>query len=473
MTGVLSQTELALIAEEFAIELDLKAQLEPYQAHRWTLSALKRPTLYLEDLSGIPFLSKIAGIEAYQHRARVRAADGDIIAAVGPKVEGYEAYCRDTLNFGATELIHAEPVDGLLAVAKACMHGEAKQQLLQRAQAAGGFSIHPYMSIEAVWELSSLIAAEAGVEVSVCGPPPPVLWVANDKSLLCELASRTAGPHLISESRLNTDPALMAMSLQELARSHDRVALKRTRCASAMGNKVFVSKDLLELQSEELETQLREFLLATEWEQDEPVITVVWENAACSPSTQLFLPPLGEGEVKLNGVFEQILEGEEQVFLGSRPSRLPKPVEQALSDASLAIAGALQCLGYTGCCSFDFLVLGDVDGDFEIRITECNGRWGGTSTPMSMVSRLVPGPRPSYRAQDFIHESLRGIEFSEFLSRIGEDVFDFHKQSGRFVFYNTGCLATSGKFDVIAFGDNAADADAAVLELLPRKLGLI
>jgi len=472
LSGVLSQSELALIAADFAAELDLEAQLEPYRNRSWKLAALSRPTLYLEDLTGIPFLSKIAGIEAYQHRARVRASDGDLIAAVGPKTEGYEAYCQDVLNFGVTELIHAEPVDGLMAVAKACMYGEAKSHLVKRAKSAGAFSIHPYMSIEAVWSLASFISGEAGVEVSVCGPPPPVLWIANDKSLLGELASRTAGTHVISESRLNTKPDLMAMSLQELARRHDRVALKRTRCASAMGNKVFNSTDVLALSVEELESVVLQFLQETEWEDDEPVITVVWEKAVCSPSTQLFLPPLGEGAVKLNGVFEQILEGEEQVFLGSRPSRLPQAVEQALSDASLAVAGALQHLGYTGCCSFDFLVLGDVDADFEIRITECNGRWGGTSTPMSMVSRLVPGPRPCYRAQDFIHDSLVGIPFDEFLSRIGDEVFDFHAQCGRFVFYNTGCLATSGKFDVIAFGDTPEDADASILELLPKKLGL-
>jgi hypothetical protein len=469
---VLSEIELANIAAEFSEELELPDQLEPYRSQYWKKAAENRRTLFLEDLSGIPFLSKIEGIEAYQHRARVRARAGDLFAAVGPKTEGYEAYCRDYLQLGDAELVQAEPVDGLLAVANACKHGNAKRRLLECARDAGGFSIHPYMSIDAVWDLAAMIKDEAGVDVSVCGPPPPVLWIANDKSLLCELASRAAGTHIISESRLNVKPDLMALSLQELARKHSRVALKRTRCASAMGNKVFDASKILNCPVDELEATVRAFLVETEWEEGEPVITVVWEEAVCSPSTQLFLPPLGEGPVILNGVFEQILEGEEQMFLGSRPSRLPKPVEDVLSHASLSIAGALQHLGYTGCCSFDFLVLGDPQSDFEVRITECNGRWGGTSTPMNLVSRLVQGPRPSYRAQDFIHETLRGIPFDEFLSRIGDDAFDVRTQQGRFVFYNMGCLQTSGKFDVIAFGENAEEADRAALELLPKKLGL-
>jgi hypothetical protein len=472
LNQVLSEEELSNISADFSNELELDEQLAAYREFYWNSSAKSRPTLYLEDLTGIPFLSKIAGIEAYQHRARVRAHDGDLFAAVGPKTEGYEAYCRDVLQLGRTELVHAEPVDGLMAVAKACMEGEAKNRLIERAKEANGFSLHPYMSIDAVWDLASLIREEANVDVSVCGPPPPILWIANDKSLLCELASRTAGTHVISESRLNTKPELMGYALEELARSNDKVALKRTRCASAMGNKVFDSKTILALPKGELEKEIKTFLEETEWEEDEPVISVVWEKAVCSPSTQLFLPPLGEGPVIFNGVFEQILEGEEQVFLGSRPSRLRAPIERMLKDASLSIAGALQHLGYTGCCSFDFLVLGDLEGEFEIRITECNGRWGGTSTPMNLVSRLIPGDRPSYRAQDFIHESLKGIPFEEFLARVGDEVFDARTQKGRFVFYNTGCLATSGKFDVIAFGDTAEEADAAILELLPKKLGL-
>ncbi|MEE2902605.1 MAG: hypothetical protein VYC39_09750 [Myxococcota bacterium] len=472
MDGVLSGEELAGVAADFASELDLEEQLKPYRELYWSKPAEQRPTLFLEDLTGIPFLSKIAGIEAYQHRARVRAGDGDLFAAVGPKTEGYEEYCRDVLLLGSTELVHAEPVDGLMAVARACMSGQAFERLLERAREAGGFSVHPYMSIDDVWQLARLIKEETGVPVSVCGPPTPVLWIANDKSLLSELAVRTAGSDIISESRLSTIPEEMAEALVHLAQSHERVALKRTRCASAMGNKVFDSKTLLAWTKEQLHEQVVRFLTETEWEEDEPVITVVWEKAVCSPSTQLFLPPIGEGDVIFNGVFEQILEGEEQMFLGSRPSTLPAAVEAKLKRSSLAIAGALQHLGYTGVCSFDFLVLGNLCGDFEVRITECNGRWGGTSTPMNLVSRLIQGPRPCYRAQDFIHESLVGISFDEFLQRVGSKAFNATTQEGKFVFYNTGCLAKSGKFDVIAFADTPEETDAAILEELPKLLGL-
>lgn len=472
MRRALSDSELANVAADLSREFDIHSQVEAYARLAWTEAAARRPTLFLEDLTGIPFISRIVGVEAYQHRARVRAGEGDLMAAVGPRPEGDEEYCRQVLGFGNTELIHAEPVDGPMAVAKACMHGQAKAKLIDRATRAGCLSIHPYMSIQAIWDLAAMVRDETGVEVSVCGPPPPVLWIANDKDRLCDLASRTVGPHIISESKLEDTPEGMARALRDLARRHDRVALKRTRCASAMGNRVFESTDLLTCSPQTLESRVRDFLVDTEWQDAEPVIAVVWEDAICSPSTQLFLPPREAGPVQFDGVFEQILEGESQVFVGSRPSRLPQPVEMSLTQASLALAGALQHLGYIGVCSFDFLVIGDLTGDFEIRITECNGRWGGTSTPMRMVSRLVPGARPCYRAQDYMHESLTGVTFPEVLRRIGGELFDSRTGGGRFAFYNTGCLAESGKFDVIAFGDTPEEADTAILEGLPRKLGL-
>ena len=48
------------------------------------------PTLHLEDVSAIPFVNVIAGVELYQHRARVRSYTGDVFAAVTPVVDGYE-----------------------------------------------------------------------------------------------------------------------------------------------------------------------------------------------------------------------------------------------------------------------------------------------------------------------------------------------------------------------------------------------
>ena len=68
------------LAERFR----LAERLEPYAAHRWSGSRARRPLLHLEDVSGIPFVSVVPGVEEYQHRARVRAGDGELFCAVTP-----------------------------------------------------------------------------------------------------------------------------------------------------------------------------------------------------------------------------------------------------------------------------------------------------------------------------------------------------------------------------------------------------
>ena len=111
-------------------------------------------------------------------------------------------------------------------------------------------------------------------------------------------------------------------------------------------------------------------------------------------------------------------------------------------------------------------------GTFEVVFTECNGRWGGTSTPMSLLDRLLPGPRPAYRAQDVVFPELAGARFSDLLDRVGEHAFRKDRPGGRFIFYNLGPLEQHGKFDVIALGVNQEDADRGIEEILPQSLGL-
>ena len=103
-----------------AARLDLEARLAVYSSHAWRgppgqspapyqPDATCWPVLHLEDVSGIPFVSLVPGVEEYQHRARVRAADGDLFVAATPPAVGFEDYCRDTLGLGAPEFVLAEP----------------------------------------------------------------------------------------------------------------------------------------------------------------------------------------------------------------------------------------------------------------------------------------------------------------------------------------------------------------------------
>lgn len=426
--------------------------------------------LHLDDVSAIPFLADIAGVEQYQHRGRLRAADDDVYVTVTPAVDGYETYCQKRLRLGKPEHLIADPVGPPIAVARACGRGKTHSRLAEIVREARGMAIHPYMGIEDVWELAARLGVDGGAPVHVLGPPPPVTWIANDKALFGELVTRVVGPDALVETRVSRDQASITVDLRTLAQRYERVGLKRTRCASAMGNGVFVSKDVSS--ERDASEAVREFLRRTEWPEGEEVLAVAWLETPWSPSTQLWIPPSGAGPPRLDGIYEQILIGQEKVFVGSRPSSLPDAVNETLGWQASMVAAALQELGYVGRCSFDHLVTGDVNGDFQAVFTECNGRWGGTSTPMSLLDRLVRGPRPPYRAQDVVYPHLIGARFDDLLERLGDLIFDARSRRGRFILYNMGPLDGHGKFDVISIGADQDDAERGMLDILAERLGV-
>ena len=451
---------------------DLDVRLAAYDSLRWFGPLPKVPVLALDDVSAIPFLEGVSGVDEYQHRARLRAGDGDLFAAGTPQTPGYESYCRDRLGLGVAEFIHAEPEEGPLAVASACSHGASLDRIAHVARSSGGLVIHPYMGIESVWRLARRIAEEGRCPVTVLGPAPPATWIANDKAAFGEVVNRILGDGWLVETLETHEPENLARHLADLASRHQRVALKRLRCASAMGNEVFDSRHLQHLGSAEIRRVVDTFLRRTRWDGQEKVQAVAWEETDVSPSTQLWIPPEGLGQPRLDGIYEQLLEGEQGVFLGSRPSTLPAPVNEALGRASLQVASGLQALGYAGRCSFDLLVVGDPNGEFVIHFTECNGRWGGTSTPMSLLDRLVDGPRPPYRAQDFVRDGLVGASFTDLLGSLERQLYDPATGNGHYVLYNVGPLAVSGKLDVIALGRSQEEAEDLVEVTLPALLGV-
>jgi hypothetical protein len=459
-----------LAGRELGADIDIAAQLRPYDAYRWRPDDPPHPTLQLDDVSAIPFLVDVAGVEEYQHRGRLRAGDGDVYVTVTPAASGYEAYCQERLRMGTPHHLVADPVGPPIAVARACTAGPTHARLAEIARDAHGMMIHPYMGIEDVWELAAMLSVDSKCAVHVLAPPPPVTWIANDKASFHELVARVLGREALVETRISRDAGGIEADLRALAQRHERVGLKRTRCASAMGNAVFASQDV---QSEQdAANAVQEFLRRTEWPEGEEVLAVAWLQTDLSPSTQLWIPPIGRGAPRLDGIYEQILTGKERVFVGSRPSTLPDAVNDELGACALVVGAALQELGYVGRCSFDHLVTGDVEGDFEVVFTECNGRWGGTSTPMSLLDRLLHGPRPPYRAQDVVYPPLIGARLSDLLDLAGDLMFRADSGQGRFIFYNVGPLDGHGKFDVISIGADQEDAERGVLEILPDRLGL-
>jgi hypothetical protein len=248
--------------------LDLEARLEPFAELRWDGLAPMSPVLRLDDFSAIPFLVDITGVEEYQHRARLRARADDLYVAVTPSAPGYEPYCRQQLKLEPVDLVLATPVETRLALARACGEGEAWARIRERAEIHGALAIDPFMGIEQVWELAAALARSSGATVRVMAPPPPVTWIANDKLLFSRLVESLLGPDWLVETRVGRSPEVLARELMALAERHAQVGLKRLRCASAMGNKVFAAGEIRGHEIDTVVAEVRRFLDRTEWQGD-------------------------------------------------------------------------------------------------------------------------------------------------------------------------------------------------------------
>lgn len=460
--------QCAAIADRWAPEVAALA-LEVPAALRWpdagALSGV--PTLHLDDLGAIPFLDNVVGVEGYQLRARVRAGAGDLFVATCEDMPVYERYCRDKLQLGDATFIPAAPLELPIRVAAAASQGQAFEELCRRARESGGLNIHPYMGNADVWRLAAAIATAASVPVHVLAPPPSVTWLANDKWLMHRIGDELAGllgRHPCVPTIHASSAAAAAAALTTLARSHVQVALKMTRCASAMGNRVYRSDEIASWSEEQLEQAVESFLRDKQWRAGDDVLAVAWLDTPLSPSTQTWIT--AGGDVRIDGLYEQLLVGPERVFEGSVPAELTPGNDAWLRKVSELFGAVFGGLGYRGRCSFDFIIC-----DGTPYLVEVNGRWGGTSTPMHLVDRLFPTGRPAYRARDIMAPGAaeNPWSFERLLTALGDEVYDATSGRGTYILYNVGPLPGYGKFDVIAVGaDEAAAAQA--LARLPMLL---
>ncbi|MEC8025693.1 MAG: hypothetical protein VX223_17305 [Myxococcota bacterium] len=459
-----SDAHIAEVAAYFSQKYALEEQAKLWSEFRYTHTS-PPSQLHLDDVSGIPFLDNVTGVAQYQLRARVRARDGDIFAATVPDLQEYEKYNVNILNLGQPGFIQADGGEAPIRVAEACTEGRAFDEIVDAATERGGLTIHPYMGIESVYRLAQQLSAVSQVPVSVLAPPPPITWYANDKVMLHRLVMKLLGDDYVVDTRIANTAEELASDIVGLASHHETVAWKMARCASAMGNSRFTSAEVRHWSAAEAVANAKSFLAEKQWVEGDDVLTVAWETTGCSPSTQLWIPPLGAGEIRLDGCYEQLLVGPDGMFLGSIPSRLPAAVNLEMAAVSRQVARVYQQLGYVGRCSFDFILR-----DGQLRIVECNGRWGGTSTPMHLVDRLFPRQRPAYRARDVVEKSLVGASFGELQRRIGEAAYNAHTGRGSFILYNVGPLYAHGKFDVIALGKTVDEATQALEVELPSLL---
>lgn len=131
--------------------------------------------------------------------------------------------------------------------------------------------------------------------------------------------------------------------------------------------------------------QIRQMLLrrlhATGWNDTYPVLVRVWDkNVICSPSAQIWVRHVSQGQPAVEGVFEQRVQNPATKFSGAVPADLSRNILGKLNSEAIQIARVLQHWGYFGRCSVDAVVCKGISPENTIHWIECNGRWEGVSS---------------------------------------------------------------------------------------------
>lgn len=349
------------------------------------------PAVLIEDHSTITLFSR-AQLSIYDYRALLLAGQGDTLVIGTARNEVFEDYCRSCLGLGDAGIevtaVSSPQAGGSLALA-AAEDRPLLARLAARGRQGGGLTLVPYMGTGGVWRLAARLAAEARQPVRVAAPPPRLARRVNDKAWFAARVAEALGPQAAPPSETVFGHAALADRLARYARSYPSVAVKVSDSASSAGNLVFEAAELAALSLRRLCEELRSRLAAVGWPGTFPLMVTAWEQPVlASPSVQLWVPTADEGAPVVEGIFDQAVTGRQAAFAGAQPSTLPPALQQRAATQAVCLASLFQALGYFGRCSFDAVVVGEEEATARLHWVECNGRWGGVSTPMTLANRL-------------------------------------------------------------------------------------
>ena len=433
---------------------------------------LDGPTLHIDDLSEISRLDGGRDARFYQDRARLRAGDGDLIATCGDPVAGYEAYCRDFLGLDSPEWLRPLPPHVPMRIAEACWEDVDVRQTLIRKMRRGELRyVHPHMGTFSVWELAFLLRHETNRPIQVIAPPPGVTRWVNDKIAFANTATRLLGSEYVPRTESASNLAYMAKRVKDLAGQFEVLGLKLPNSGGGEGNLVIQSEQFRDQSLQSIRETLKQKLGTLAWDEWSRLLIDSWEtNVISSPSAQLWIPPIPDGAPVIEGIFVQTTEGREGICVGSVLARFPDNLNQQIADQCWLLARLFQKLGYVGRCSFDMILVGQNLDDCRVEFVECNGRWGSTSLPMSLMNRIFGDWLEHPYAVHVVHHipGLDQVSFTQLLNVFAEELFDVRTGTGSLIFVNPGRLKYQAGITVIALGASWEAATKRLDEMLER-----
>lgn len=427
---------------------------------------------HCDDFSVIQNPNGVLGLPAFQERSRLRAIDGDIMVTSDPHDAAYANYCRDQLGLGCVEWLTPQPVCDPVHLAEACWEDrEIRRTLVHSIRADELRFLHPHQGTDSTWRLALLLSRSAHRPLKVIGAPPELNRFVNDKGRFAQLVQGMFGDQSIPSTEMIWNRAIAADRIRRFADAGSTVALKLPGSAGGEGN-VNLPMDRVRGRSiVEIEQVIHELLDGFGYQTGDELLATVWETDVLSaPSAQTWIPPVGQGIPVLEGFFNQFIVEQHGSFAGAVPADLPPHVADTAARRCLMLASVFQLLGYVGRCSFDLVLVGDSPDTAAVEFIECNGRWGGTSLPMTLMNRLFGDWRRKPFASHVV--KIRGsgrISWSRWMQLLGAECYHRSTGEGRFLLLHPRILAVEDQFSLITLADDYSDSmNAAHRQFIAR-----
>ena len=430
------------------------------------------PALHLDDLSEIPLLNGGHDVRFLQDRARLRAGTGDLLASCSEPIDGYEEYCCDQLGLGSVEWLHPEHPVHPLGIAAACWEDRRiRRRLVHQLRSDELSYLHPHMGTFGCWELAALLHGASRRPLHVIAPPPALTSWVNDKVHFAHAISRLFGEEFVPRTTSAWSLGMLTQHVRELSETSEVIGLKLPNSAGGDGIAVLDALKFRGRPLHEIHDSLLPVVTRLAWNGDSRLLVDTWEtDVICSPSAQLWIPPEAEGLPILEGLFVQQLK-DRAGFIGVTAAEFPDPLATDLATRSWLVARLFQRLGYIGRCSFDLILVGEDLANCRLEFIECNGRWGGTSLPMTMMNRLFGDWRQQpFAVRVMAAQGLDRVAFSGLIEQFPEELYDRRTGQGRLIFYCPGRMRHQSSLSVLALGSSWTDAADFVSQRMPARL---
>lgn len=432
------------------------------------------PAFHIDDISEIPRLDAGKDIRFYQDRARLRAGDNDVIASCGDVVEGYEEYCRNFLGIGSPQWLRPKPARVPLRIAEACWEdADVRASLIAKLRHGDLQYMHPNMGTPAAWEVALLLQRETGRPLKMIAPPPGITVWVNNKIAFAATVKRLLGPTFVPRTESAWNFAMVAQRVKELAQECRVIGLKLPNSGGGDGNLVLDAEPFRGQSLSAIRETLKHTLQAIDWSGHSQLLIDSWEtDVVSSPSAQLWIPPEQDGLPVVEGIFVQTIEGARGMFVGCVPARFSSGLTQEIADDCWLIARLFQRLGYIGRCSFDMILVGKSLDECRVEFVECNGRWGGTSLPMTLMNRIFGDWYEQPYSVQVFHDisGLDQVSFEELMRFLGNDLFDVRTGHGSIILYNPGRLRYQCGISAILLDSRWEDGTKNVQRNLSERL---